>query len=177
MDVLSAVMAEQFVADGNGYLREFCLRVLISHNHRVAFRVVFARLNDYVMVNRYLATTTMLQWMDELPIEEIISTLPAIYALERQSRSESQKILERVKNRLQLVENHKAILQGVTNANPKVRRLCWRLCENIFEWNSAEKIQRAIDTKDLVIGQIVLPDVDTLSDAKLLNILAKVRVY
>ncbi|MFZ6844409.1 hypothetical protein [Undibacterium sp. RuTC16W] len=171
MKNLSCKTAENFASDKNGYLREFCLRILISKNHHASFIAVNARLNDYVMVNRTLATNAIFQWTDEIAVEQIIDALPVIFALEKQSRSDAQRIIFKVKKRLLSPENHRLVLKGITHSNPKVRLICWQIFESISSWSALEKIQHAINTKDLLIGQIVVPQAVDLTDSQILNLI------
>ncbi|MFZ6638956.1 hypothetical protein ACO0LL_04400 [Undibacterium sp. TC4M20W] len=170
---LSVLTAERHLHHRNGYVREFCLRVLIAHERFPAFRIIIARLNDYATEVRDLAEATVHDWINILPAEDIIAALPDIYALQKQSRSNAQQVMEQVLARLAAPQCHALILEGISSRDHKIRALCWQLALNVFHWGPMEKIVRAIDSMDTLLGQFVSADVINLTDSEVLELYAR----
>ncbi|MFZ6778658.1 hypothetical protein ACO0LD_17690 [Undibacterium sp. Ji83W] len=170
---LSVLTAEHHLRHRNGFVREFCLRVLIVHERLSAFRIIIARLNDYATAVRELAESTVRDWIHILPAEDIIAALPDIYALQKQSRSNAQQVMGQVLVRLAAPQCHAVILEGISSRDHKIRALCWQLALNVFQWNPMEKIIRAIDSMDTLLGQFVSADVINLTDSEVLELYAR----
>jgi len=169
---LSVLTAERHLLHRNGYVREFCLRLLIAHERLSAFRIIITRLNDYATAVRELAESTVRDWINILPAEEIIAALPDIHALQKQSRSNAQQVMEQVLARLAVPQCHALILEGISSRDRKIRALCWQLALNVFDWSPMEKITRAINSMDTLLGQFVSADVANLTDTEVLELYA-----
>ncbi|MFZ6676612.1 hypothetical protein [Undibacterium sp. Tian12W] len=108
-----------------------------------------------------------------MPAEDIIAALPDIYALQKQSRSNAQQVMEQVLVRLAAPQCHALILEGISSRDHKIRALCWQLALNVFHWGPMEKIVRAIDSMDALLGQFVSADVINLTDSEVLELYAR----
>ncbi|PXX42638.1 HEAT repeat domain-containing protein [Undibacterium pigrum] len=161
---LSAQTAVYHLRHRDGYVREFCLRVLIAQEQPSAFSAIVNRLNDYVSGIRELAELTMQDWLGKLAAAEIITALPDIYALRKQSRSNAEKIMESVVTRLSSPDNHAMILTGLTSDQHQIRKLCWQLALRLFDWTPLEKVMQAIATRDVLVTMAASPEVANLAD-------------
>lgn len=164
---LSAHTAVHNLRHRDGYVREFCLRVLIAQEQFSAFRDIVNRLNDYVDGIRELAEVTIQDWISRLAASEIIAALPEIYALRKQSRSNAGIIMESVVARLANPDNHAMILTGLTSDQHHIRRLCWQLALRLFDWTPLEKVMQANATRDVLVTMAASPEVANLADADL----------
>ncbi|MES2943700.1 MAG: hypothetical protein V4772_12605 [Pseudomonadota bacterium] len=171
LQLLSTVTAIGCLDKRSGYLREFSLRVLMAQDWVNGLRPVLRRLNDYVEVNRDLSSRLVLKWLAELPFAVVIEAIPEIYALQGQSRANFAQVLDAVHARLKDPQNRDLLLAGVGSSSPKVRKHCWQLCLEVFEWTALEKVEYAIQSGDAFLARNVESLVDTLSDGELQNIL------
>lgn len=148
----------------SGYVREFCLRVLVVHDWADALKPVVQRLNDYVPVNRELALQLTLKWLAELPATSVVEALPELSAIAEQSRANHAAVHEALERKLATEDGRNALVAGLKHNHAKVRRECWKRCLQRFAWTGPERIEAAMRCGDPAIARSVEQDVYALSD-------------
>jgi hypothetical protein len=177
-DQVRALAPSSFVANldnRSGYVREFCLRALALHDWTEAFKPVVLRLNDYVPINRELATQLALKWLAELPVATVVDTLPELSSLGEQSRSNYATVNEAVQRRLDTEPGQGALRAGLSHSHAKVRSICWKLCLHKLAWTGSERIEAAMQCGDPAIARSVEQDVFALPDEKLIAWFEKIH--
>lgn len=180
-DQVLALAPELIVENLNnrsGYVREFCLRALILRDYSDALKDVVNRLNDYVPINRNLATQLVLTWLEKIPLEQIIGALPEFAAVSQQSRASHELVHGALHTRLDQDAGQHALESGLQHTRAKVRRECWKLCLQKFNWSSSKRVEAAMLSRDPSIARLVEPDVSKLDDIALVawfNAIHKVR--
>lgn len=175
---IQMLSVEEIVANldnRSGYVREFCLRLLMAQDLRAAFKPVVQRLNDYVPINRQLALPLALKWLAELPIGVVVEALPELTAIAEQSRSDHTVVQSAVQQRLSCDEGRNALIAGTSHAQARVRQASWRLCIQFFAWTDEQRIEAAMKSGDPAIARSVEQAVFALPDATLLSMLEKVH--
>jgi hypothetical protein len=170
IDKIKALAPSSFIENLNnrsGYVREFCLRALALHDWTDAFKPVVQRLNDYVPINRELATQLTVKLLATLPIATVIETLPELSALGEQSRSNHAAVNEAMQHRLDAPLGLEALKTGTSHNHAKVRSICWKWCLQKFSWTGPERIDAAMLCGDPAIARSVEQDVFTLPDEDL----------
>ncbi|MBC3872643.1 hypothetical protein [Undibacterium flavidum] len=175
MQNLSPTDAEKQLFNRSGYAREFALLVLVAQDHKQSFNAVITRLNDYVKKNRAIATKTVLAWLTEVSIEELLVALPALMNLQRQSRTTADVIIAALKQRLFDPANQIMLLQAIEHSNHKIGALCWQLCNQFFNWNVYEKISFAVKCKDISIKHAMCSEVSKLTASELLSFIPQLQ--
>lgn len=175
MRSLSPTNAESQLFNRSGYAREFALLVLLAHDHKQSFNAVITRLNDYIEKNRTIATKTVLAWVNEVSIEELLLALPALLNLQRQSRTNADAIISTAKQRLFDPTNQMALLNGIAHNNHKIGALCWQLFNQLFNWNAYEKIVSAIKCKDILTKHAMCSEVNKLTASELLALMPQLQ--
>jgi hypothetical protein len=151
----------------SGYVREFCLRALVLHDFSDALKPVLKRLNDYVPINRNLATQLSLAWLEKVSLEQVINALPELAATLHQSRANNQLVHALVDRRLASEEGHIALENGLLHTQAKVRRECWKRCVNQLGWTDSQRVEQAMRSRDPAIARSVESDVYALEDEAL----------
>jgi hypothetical protein len=173
LQALSPVTALERLDNRSGYVREFSLRVLMAQDWVNGLQPVLKRLNDYVPINRELSLGLVLHWLAHMPFESLIGALPALHALETQSRVDFQQVLAALQARLVEPQSRELVLAGTSHNSAKVRFQCWRLCMTLYDWSDLEKVQRAIESGDSRLARSVEPLVYKLTDTDLQALLAQ----
>lgn len=152
----------------SGYVREFCLRALVLHDFSDALKPVLRRLNDYVPINRNLAMQLSIAWLETIPLEQVIDTLPELAATLHQSRAKNELVHAPVDRRLATEEGRIALENGLLHTHAKVRRECWKRCFNQLSWTGAQRVEKAMRCRDQAIARSVESDVHALDDEDLI---------
>ncbi|MDR7307650.1 HEAT repeat domain-containing protein [Rhodoferax saidenbachensis] len=173
LQALSPTTAIERLDNRSGYVREFSLRVLMAQDWVDGLQPVTKRLNDYVPVNRELSLQLVLHWLAHMPFESLVDALPALYALETQSRADFQQVLAALQARLAEPQNRDLVLAGTSHGSAKVRFQCWRLCLALYDWSDLEKVERAIESGDSALARSVEPLVYKLADSELQALLTQ----
>jgi hypothetical protein len=152
----------------SGYVREFCLRALVSHDYSDALKPVLRRLNDYVPINRNLAAQLSLAWLEKISLEKVIDALPELAATVHQSRAKNEFVHALADRRLASQEGRIALENGLLHTHANVRRECWKRCLYQFSWTGAQRVEKAMRCGDPAIARTVESDVHALDDADLI---------
>jgi hypothetical protein len=160
----------------SGYVREFCLRALMLHDYSDALKPVVRRLNDYVPINRNLATQISLAWLEAITLDELVDALPDLVATTNQSRAKHELVHAVVDGRFETEEGRSALENGLLHSHAKVRRECWKLCLKKFTWTSSERIAIAMRCRDPAISRSAEQDVYALEDVALMDWFSKMHV-
>ena len=152
----------------SGYVREFCLRVLAERDLNQALKPVLLRLNDYVEVNRRLATVLSLKWLSEVALDVVVDALPDVAAVAKRSRVDRTALDAAVLRRLDSDAGRDALKRGLSHTHAKVRQCCWRWCAQLCDWTVPQRMEAAMVSGDPAIARSVEPDVMALPDNELL---------